>query len=357
MEKKVYMMVGPTTIPQRVLNAMNVESFSHRTDKYSALQENVTTNLKKIFNTENEVFVLTSSGTGAMEATIQNCFSAGDEVIVPTIGKFSDQYAYMCELYGLNVIRVPFEDGETADVNKVMEKVNPKTRGVFVVHNESSTGVYNDIESFGKALKDTNALLVVDSVSGLGGLEIKMDEWNIDVVFTSSQKALMAPPGLAFLAISDKAWAYVEESKFPKYYFDFKLAREHNKKNQTLVTPTIYTLLAVNESLNIMFEEGLDNIYKRHEENTQMIIEGVKRLGLSLFAKDEKFASRTLTAIYVPGKSKEIVKALAERGVIVNGGIGALGEDVFRVGTMGYVSKNDVLLFLNALEDVINKIN
>lgn len=355
MEKKIYMMVGPTTIPQRVLNAMNVESFSHRSTQYDVLQENVTTNLKKIFNTKNEVFVLTSSGTGAMEAAIQNCFSPGDEVVVPTIGKFSDQYAQMCEIYGLDVKRVSFESGETADIKRVMEVVTPSTKGVFVVHNESATGVSNDIEGFGKALKDSEALFIVDSVSGFGGLDMKMDEWGIDVVFTSSQKALMAPPGLAFMSISDKVWGYYEKSSFPKYYFDFKLASEYNKKNETLTTPAIYTLLAANESIKMMLEEGLENIYERHAENTRILTEGVKKLGLDIFPKDEKYASKTVTAIYVPGRSKEIVKALADRGIVVNGGIGTLAEDVFRVGTMGYVSKNDVLLFLKALEDILNK--
>ena len=354
MNKLIQLMVGPTAIPQRVLNAMNVAAFSHRTKQYDDLQERVTNNLKKVFQTKNEVLVMTSSGTGSMEAVIQNCFSPGDEVVVPVMGGFSDQYARMCEAYGLNVKRVTFEYGETADVDTVMKEVTANTKGLFLTHNESSTGVSNDAEGFGKVLKDTDILFVVDSVSGLGGLEIKMDEWSIDAVLTSSQKALMSPPGLSFISLSDKAWERTKTSTFPKYYFDLNLAREFNKKNETLTTPSIYTLLAVDEALKMMEEEGFDNIYKRHKENTQIIIQGVKKLGFELFLKDERFASATLTAISTPGKSKYIVSELAKRNVIVNGGIGKYAEDFFRVGTMGYVNKNDVYTFLNALEDIVN---
>ncbi len=356
-KKPIQMMIGPTAIPDRVLRAMNHISISHRSKEYSAVHERVTTNLKRVLNTENEVLILTSSGTGAMEAVILNCFSPGDEIVVPVIGKFSEQYAQMAEIYGLKVKRVMFEYGRTADVEIVMKEVTSSTKGVFVVHNESSTGIYNDIEAFGKALKDTNALLVADSVSGLGGLEIRMDEWNIDVVLTSSQKALMSPAGLAFVALSEKAWSKVECSSFPKYYFDFKIARKFNEIHQTLTTPGVYTLFAVDEALKMIFEEGLENIYIRNKNNTELLLEGIKETGLNLLAKDEKFASPTLTAVHVPGKSKYFISELAKRDVIVGGGMPPLTEDVFRVGTMGYVSKNDVTVFLHELKDVVKSLN
>lgn len=346
-------MVGPTAIPDRVLKAMNQKSISHRSKEYSIIQERVTTNLKKIFKTTNEVLVLTSSGTGAMESVIQNCFSANDEVVVPVIGNFSEQFARMAEIYDLKVKRVDFELGEAADVDRVMKEVNKTTKGVFVVHNESSTGVYNDLEAFGKALKNTDAILVTDSVSGLGGLDFRMDDWNIDVAFTSSQKVLMAPPGLAFVSLSAKAWSRVEESKIPKYYFDYKMASKHNEVHQTLATPAVYTIFAVDEALKMILEEGLDNVYLRHRKNSEILINGIKDVGLKLFAKDERYASPTLTAIYVPGKSKYIVNELRKRDIIVNGGLGSLAEDVFRVGTMGYVSKNDVIVFLHGLNEII----
>lgn len=353
MDKKIQMMAGPTAVPDRVLAAMNHRSISHRSIEYSTIQGRVTTNLKKLFNTENEVLVLTSSGTGAMEAVLINCFMPNDEVVVPVTGYFSDQFAKMAEIFGLNVFRVNFEFGETADVEVVMRAVKPTTKGVIVVHNESSTGVFNDLEAFGKALKATDALLITDSVSGLGGLEIKFDEWNVDVALTSSQKCLMSPAGLSFVTLSEKAWRSVEGSTFPKYYFDLKLARKYNKINQTLATPAVYTVIAVDEALKMILEEGLDNIYLRNKENSRLIIDGVKKIGLKIVPIEEKFASPTLTAIHVPGKSKYYVGELAKHGIIVGGGVAPFTEDIFRVGTMGYVSKNDVVAFLDALSEIV----
>lgn len=349
MKKEVSMMVGPTAVPERVLKAMNRKSISHRSPEYCEIHQRVRDGLKKIFKTKNEVFILTSSGTGAMEAAIQNCFSFGDEVIVPVIGTFSEQFASMAEAHQLKVIRVKFDLGEAADVNKVMEYVTPDTKGIFVIHNESSTGVTNDIEAFGKALEGSDVLLITDSVSGAGGLEMRMDEWNIDVVLSGSQKALMVPAGLSFISLSDKAWKATEKSNLPKFYFNLSKAKKFQDKNQTPNTPAVYNVFAVDEALKMIFEEGLDNVYKRHIDNTNRIIEGVRKLGYDIFPKDDKYASRTLTAVYAPGKAKEIVKGLSEQGVIVNGGLTPIADDVFRVGTMGYVYKEDVGGFLEAL--------
>lgn len=352
MKKEVVMMVGPTAVPDRVLQAMNRNSISHRTPEYSEIHGRVREGLKKVFGTKNEVFILTSSGTGAMEAAIQNCFSFGDEVVVPVMGVFSEQFAAMAEAYELKVKRVKYEYGEAADVEEVMKQVTPETKGVFLIHNESGTGVFNDIESFGKVLKDTNILLVSDSVSGAGGLEMKMDEWGIDVLLSSSQKALMVPAGLSFIALNEKAWESVKSSNIPKFYFDLNKAKEFHEINQTPNTPGVYNVFAVDEALKMIFEEGLENVYKRHEENTQAIIDGVRKLGYEIFPKDEKRASRTLTAVYAPGKAKHIVNQLAKQGVIVNGGLPPFADDVFRVGTMGYVYKEDVEAFLEALSNI-----
>jgi len=349
MKKEVVMMVGPTAVPERVLKAMYRKSISHRSKEYCEIHQRVREGLKKIFKTENEVYILTSSGTGAMEAAIQNCFSVGDEIVVPVIGTFSEQFALMAEAYQLKVTRVKFDLGEAADVDKVMEHVTSNTKGLFVIHNESSTGVTNDIKAFGKALEGKDTLLVTDSVSGAGGIEMRMDEWNIDIVLTGSQKALMVPAGLSFISLSEKAWAATKKSNLPKYYFDLDKARKFQEINQTPNTPAVYNVFAVDEALKMIFEEGLDNVYRRHEENTNRIIEGIRELGYDIFPKDERYASRTLTAVYAPGKAKEIVEGLKEEGVIVNTGLAPLQEDVFRVGVMGYVYKEDVEAFLSAL--------
>lgn len=349
MKREVSMMVGPTAVPDRILKAMNRKSISHRSPEYTEIHQRVREGFKKLFKTKNEVFVLTSSGTGAMEAVIQNCFSFGDEVVVVVMGTFSKQFASMTKAYDLKVIEVEFELGEAADVNKVMEHVTSNTKGVIVIHNESQTGVTNDLEAFGKALKDTDTLLITDSVSGAGGIEMRMDDWNIDVVLTGSQKSLMVPAGLAFISLSEKAWKATETSNMPKFYFDLNKARDFQKINQTPNTPAVYNMFAVDEALKMIFEEGLENVYKRHIENRDMIIEGIRKLGYDLFVKDEKTASKTLTTVHAPGKSKEIVSGLAEQGIIVNGGLPPIAEDVFRVGTMGYVYKEDVEAFLDEL--------
>ncbi|NLM42515.1 MAG: alanine--glyoxylate aminotransferase family protein [Clostridiales bacterium] len=352
MKKEVLLMVGPTTVPERVLQAMNRKSISHRSKEYCDMHQRIREGLKKIFRTQNEVFILTSSGTGAMEAALQNCFSVGDEVVVPVLGTFSEQFASMAEAHKLKVIRVEVDLGEAADVDKVMEHVTENTKGLFVVHNESSTGVTNDLKAFGKALEGSDTLLITDSVSGAGGLEIRMDEWNIDIVLSSSQKALMAPAGLAFISLSDKAWKATESSNLPKFYFDLNKSRKFQEINQTPNTPAVYNMFAVEEALNIIFEEGLDNVYKRHMENSQQVIEGIRKLGYDIFPKDDKYASRTLTAVYAPGKAKDIVKGLAEQGIIVNAGLPPIADDVFRVGTMGYVYKEDIDAFLEALSKI-----
>lgn len=352
MKKERLMMVGPTAVPDRVLNAMNRPSISHRSKEYMEVHARVREGMKKLFKTQNEVFTLTSSGTGAMETAIQNCFSFGDEVVVAVLGNFSKQFADMAEAYKLKVIRVEVELGKRAEVEDVMSHVTENTKGVFIVHNESSTGVFNDLEAFGKELKDKDILFISDSVSGAGGLEVKMDEWGIDILLSSSQKALMVPAGLSFISLSEKAWNRVENSDIPKFYFDLKKSRDFQEKNQTPNTPAVYNMFAVDEAMKMIFEEGLENVYKRHEENTKTIIEGVKKLGFGIFPKDEKYASRTLTAVYAKGRAKELVEGLKREGIVVNGGLGEIAEDVFRVGTMGYVYKEDIDAFLETLEKI-----
>lgn len=355
MEKTIQMLVGPTALPHRVMLAMDQEAYSHRSDYYKETQHSVTEGMKKIFGTKNDVLMLTTSGTGAMEATIQNCFSPGDEVIIPINGAFGELFYNVAKGYDLNIIRVDFEYGTEQNVEEVMQVVTDNTKGVLVIHNESSTGVVNNIEKYGEALKNTNALLVVDSVSGAGGIAIEMDNWNIDIIFTASQKALMAPPGLAFVALSDKAWDAVERIKNPRYLFNFSKDRDYVHRDLTVHTPATHTLLAIQEGLNMIFEEGLDNVLARHTENMHAVRDGVRKLGLDLLVKDDSCASPTLTTISVPGNASYYVKELAERNIIVGGGKSPLNSDTFRIGTMGYVSKNDVIAVLTALAEIVNQ--
>lgn len=352
MNKKIQLLVGPTALPHRVTQAMDSEAYSHRSKKYQEIQHSITENMKRIFKTEQDVLMLTTSGTGAMEATIQNCFSPGDEVIIPINGAFGELFYQVAKGYDLNIIRVEFDYGDEQNVEEVLKRVTSQTKGIFVTHNESSTGVVNNIEKFGTALADSDILLVVDSVSGAGGINIEMDNWRIDVLFTASQKALMAPPGLAFVALSDQAWTRVEEVGNPRYLFNFLKDREYVHRDLTVHTPATHTMLALHESLNMIFEEGLENVLTRHQKNAEMVRTGIKELGFQLFVKNEACASPTLTSVSIPEKAGYYVNELAKQNIIVGGGKSPLNKDTLRIGTMGYVSENDVAALLKALEKI-----
>lgn len=352
--KKIQMLVGPTQLPHRVMNAMAHEALPHRGQEYKEIQHNVTVGIKKIFKTENDVLMLTASGTGAMEATIQNVFKQGDEVIIPINGVFGELFYDVASGYNLDIIRVEFEYGTEVDVDEVMSHVTDNTKAVLLTHNESSTGVVNNIEKFGKALKDSDALLVVDSVSGAGGINIEMDNWYIDIIITASQKALMSPPGLSFVALNDRAWERVDEVGNKYHLFNFKKGREYVHRHLTVHTPATHTMLAVNEALKMIFEEGLENVLERHKKNAKLVRDGVKKLGLQLYPKDEIYASPTITAIYAESKAKYYVNELKKYNIEVGGGKSPLSEDTFRIGTMGYVSGNDVIALLAALREIVS---
>ena len=356
MQKNILLIAGPTAVPERALSSMNRQVIFHRSEEFENISLELTENLKKIFKTKNDVMVLTGSGTSAMEAAIENCFSAGDEVVVVVLGVFSARMADMAETFGLKVKRVIKEYGDVATVDDVMPYVTEKTKGVFVVHNESATGVTSDLKAFGDALKDTNALLVVDTVSGIGAIEFAMDDWHIDVAFASSQKALMGTPGTAVISLSDKAWKATETSTLPKFYFDLKKAREFGKKGQQPWTPAIYSFIGLNESVKMICEEGIDNVVARNSELSDMTVKGLAKLGIYLFAKDPSFASKSVNTFYYEKSPQFVAKLKNEFGIEIYNGQADLHDTTFRVGTMGYVAKTDVAAFLYAAEQVVKEL-
>ena len=356
MKKNIMLMAGPTAIPEREIKAMDRQIIFHRSKEFEDITKELNENLKKVFKTEQDVIVLTGSGTAAMEAAIQNCFSAGDEVVVVVIGVFSRRMADMAEAFGLNVIRVEKPNGEVATVDEVMAKVTENTKGVFVVHNESATGVTSDIKAFGNALKDTNALLCVDTVSGIGALEFAFNEWNVDIAFASSQKALMGAPGTAVICLSEKAWKATESSTLPKFYLDLKKARDFGRNGQHPWTPAIYSIIGLNESVKMIVEEGIDNVIARNTELSEMVVAGLSKLGIKLYAKDTSYASKSVNTFYYE-KSPQFVSKLAEEyGIQIYNGQAELHDTTFRVGTMGYVAKTDIAAFLYAAEKVIEEL-
>ncbi len=356
MKKEILMIAGPTAIPEQEIKAMDRQIIFHRSKEFEDITKELNSNLKKVFKTKNEVMVLTGSGTASMEAAIENCFSKGDEVVAVVLGVFSERMAAMAEAFGLNVTRVVKPYGEVATVEEVMPYVTEKTKGVLLIHNESATGVTSDVKSFGEALKDTDTLLVVDTVSGIGAIDFEFDAWHVDVAFASSQKALMGAPGTAVICLSDKAWKATETSDLPKFYLDLTLAKEFGLKGQHPWTPAIYAIIGLNESIKMIVEQGIDNVIANNSMLSDMVVAGLKKLGISLFPKDPAYASKSVNT-FAYDKSPEFVSRLKdEYGVQIYNGQADLHDTTFRVGTMGYVAETDVAAFLYAAEKVVNEL-
>jgi len=260
MKKNYVMTPGPTPIPEEVLAEHARPLMHHRSPEFSKVFTETTDKLKKLFKTENDLFILTSSGTGAMEAALVNAFSRGDKIIVANIGNFGERFKKIGNKYGLEVIALDYEWGDSCnpeDIKKALEG-DPAIKGVAVQFSETSTGAINDIKSIGNIVKDYPAILIVDGISGIGASDLRTDEWNLDIVIGGSQKALSAPTGIAFISVSDKAWKQIEKSDLPKFYFDLMAARKYaqQKPPQTPWTPGISIIVAINRALDLIFEEG-----------------------------------------------------------------------------------------------------
>jgi aspartate aminotransferase-like enzyme len=362
-EKQLLLIPGPTMIPPRVLRAMSVPPMGHRSQKFSQVVKEVSENLKKVFQTKNDVYILTASGTGAMEAAVTNFVNPGDKVLVLVNGKFGDRFAKINKRYGVEVIRKDFELGKPADPKVVkeilLEDKGQEIKAVFVQQNETSTGILNNIKAIKEAMADHPALLIVDSISGMAVANFPVDEWGADVVVAGSQKAFMLPPGLAFISVSEKAWKVNETCKNYNFYFDLQAARKNLTKDTTPFTPATALILGLKESLNIILNEGLENIYKKQEKFKEMVREAVKALGLELLVKDEKSASPAITAIKVPDNIqwKDLNNILLnDFNVQIAGGQDDLKGKIFRIGHIGYVQDMDLLTAVAALEMALYKL-
>ncbi len=358
--KKYYLMApGPTPVPANVLLAMAQPILHHRTPEYEAIFIEVRAGLKRLFQTSQDVVPFTSSGTGAMEATLANALSAGDTVLVLRAGKFGERWEEICRAYG--VIAIPLEApfGETvpADTFARALREHPETKAVLMQHSESSTGVLHDVRGIAAVTRGTGAILVVDAVSSLGIADLRMDEWGVDVVVSGSQKGLMLPPGLSFCALSEKAWGHVKASRLPKYYFDLTTERTFVAKNECRFTPAVSLFVGLREVLKMIDAEGLPNVFRRHERLARATRAGVEALGLELFAKSSP--SPALTAVVAPrGLDSELVLSTysTSHNITIAGGQGEMKGRVFRIGHMGYVADFDVLTALGALEQVLQEL-
>jgi aspartate aminotransferase-like enzyme len=348
---------GPTALPPSVREAGGRQMINHRGPEFAAMLDRILTGMKPYFGTTSDIAMITTAGTGGLEAAVVNVLSPGDRVLGVSIGSFGDRFAKIARTYGADVTRIDAEWGEAADPAEVREtlRANPGIKAVLLTHNETSTAVMNPIPELAAAVREENpdALILVDSVSGLGAVPFEMDVWGVDVVVTGSQKAWMSAPGLAMIAASARAWSAMETATMPRLYLDLRAHRESHAAGQTPWTPAIAVVYQVDEGIRLMTAEGAEHIFARHEACAAAARAGLQALGFELFA-DQRHASRTVTAAIVPDDLdwKAFNTELKRRGLVLAGGQGKLTGKIFRLGHLGSVTVEEILGAMSVLEFV-----
>jgi aspartate aminotransferase-like enzyme len=351
--KKIRLMTpGPTPVPERLSLRMARPIVHHRSPEFEAVFARVREGLQWLFQTKQDVIQYAASGTGAMEAALVNFLRKGDEAIVIDAGKFGERWTKLAKSYGVIPVVLKCEWGEPVEVAAVEKtlKEHPSAKAIFVQANESSTGVYHPIKDLAAATAKTGAILVVDAISALGAMPLPMDEWGIDILVSACHKALGLPPGIAFLAASDKAWRLNETADLPRFYFDVKRERDNQKKNQTAWTPAISITEGLDESLAMFREEGLSDCFARHLRLARAARAGMEALGLELYAKSP---STAMTTVLTPEgvDSEKLCKHLFNQyGIKLVGGQDAVKGKIFRIAHLGYFDDFDMLIVIGALE-------
>lgn len=353
MLKRYLLAPGPTQIPPEVLLKMAEPILHHRNPMFEEIVQEVRDNLKYLFGTKNEVLIFASSGTGAMEGAVTNMLSPGDKAVVVRSGKFGERWANICKAYGVEAINIDLPWGDMLDPAEIEKalKANAGVKAVYMQATETSTGARFPVKEVAAIVRNyPETLMVVDGITGLGVFELPQDDWNIDILVGGSQKAFMLPPGLAFAGVSDKAWEFNKKSKIPKFYFNWAKELDNLKKNQTNFTPAISLIVGLRESLKMIKTEGLDAMYRRIDILAKATREGAAALGLKVFAKSP---SPAVTAIYAPEgiDGQAVYKTLWKKyGVTGAGGQDQLKGKIFRIATLGYADKYDVITAISALE-------
>jgi len=357
------MIAGPMPLHPEVLASLSTPMISHRSREFSSIFSETIASAKHIFKTTHDVVILPCSGTGGLEAVVSNFMSPGDSVAVAINGFFGDRFADIMRAYGIEPILVKVDWGRPVLAKDVVETIqrHPDVKAVFVVHNETSTGVISEIADISRAVKaiNPNILVVVDAVSSLGGADIRTDKWNLDVVVSSTQKALMAPPGLCIISISDAAWQSMEFTSSPRYYLDLRRIRKEGQQGMTLVTPPVPIVFGLKKALQLLLQEGLQNVFKRNLEMRDKVISAIKPLGIKLVAK-EKYASPTMSALRLPPgiSSQEFRDHVEARySLLLAPGLGPLAHDCFRIGHMGYVAPSDISATMSVLKRALGHFN
>ncbi len=347
---------GPTPLYPPALHAMMGSDIHHRTEDFRRIYRETLADLKEVMGTSNDVLILVSSGTGAMESAVSNLFSRGDKVIVCSAGKFGERWVEMAAAFGLDATVLKAEYGDTVKPGQVEAALaaNPGVRGVFVQASETSTGAAHDIRAMGQAIAKTDAIFVVDAITGLGTMPIDIEGWGLDVVVGGSQKAFMIPPGIAFLSISPKAWRFAETANLPHYYFDLKKEKKNADKGESSYTPNTSLVIALNVALKYIKSVGMDKLV----ENAQLLAKATRtaavELGLELFAPGSPTSS--VTAVKAPAglDSGVIVKEFKSRfGAIIANGQGSMKGKIFRIAHLGYFDFADLFGVVAELEIIL----
>lgn len=352
------MIPGPTPVPENVLLALAKHPIGHRSGEFSQIMEDVTANLKWLHQTQNDVLMLTVSGTGAMEAGMINFFSPGDRVLVVHNGKFGERWAEVAKAFALDVQEVTAPWGQPIDPDAVKSALDADTakaiKGVIVTHSETSTGVINDLETIAKHIKAHGALIIVDAVTSLGAVNVPIDEWSLDVVCSGSQKGFMLPPGLGFVTVSPKAWSAYKVAKLPRYYMDLGKYSKDAAKNTTPFTPPVNLIFALQVALKMMKAEGLENIFARHQRHMSATRAAATAMGLPLYAP-EGHGSPAITAVAPTTVDAEQIRSVMKKkfDIVLAGGQDHLKGKIFRIGHLGFVADRDILTAIAALEGTL----
>jgi aspartate aminotransferase-like enzyme len=348
---------GPTPVPNEVALAMSETMIHHRTPQFNKIFDQARQGLKKLFGTKNDVLMLASSGTGAMEASVANLFSQGDKVLVINGGKFGERWLNIANAFGLNPVELKVDWGQAVRVDAVDKqlKAHPDLKGVMIQASETSTTVLHPVREIAKLIKN-GPLFLVDGVTAVGVVSIPLDEWGLDVLVTGSQKALMLPPGLGFIALSDRAWERTKQATLPRFYFDLNLERKNQQKGSGAFTPAVSLIFGARASLEMMQREGLDRVYARHARMSRATRAAATALGLKLLAPDSP--SPAATGVYLPDgiDADQVLDYLRDHmNITLAEGQDQLKGKVIRIAHVGYMGAFDVITAVAALEMVLRK--
>lgn len=364
MKDKTFLMIpGPTPVPESVMLEIAKHPIGHRSSEFSSILKEVYENLKYVFQTKNDVFMFTSSGTGAMCAALENLVNEGDKVLCLSLGNFGNRWAKIAESRGADVEKIEVEAGQVIDPEvlkkRLAEDTNKEIKIVTLTHSETSTGAANDVKTLCSIIREHGAISVVDGVTSVCAMPVKPDEWGIDVLVSGSQKGFMIPPGLAFLVANERAWKAYEQCKHPSFYFDWAAHKKAVEGDTTPFTPAVNLIVGLNTALKMIKEEGIENMNARHKRHCMALRNALRAINLELLVKDDNDASHSITSILPPeGISVPDIRSTMKNDfdIVVANGQAKLKDKIFRMGTLGFVCDRDLIAAIGALEATLYKL-